>query len=157
MPAPQNDLFEVTINLDSGRSRVLVRVFEQKPSFFRVQVGNDLSNIDLSTGRPDRHGELTFIGSDFPESFEPKCLGNLGAYLEERIEYTRSILTASAVRCSALTIARAVALMEKDKSIGAHLAIAEAREVGCECVRWVAATNAAVETARNAIRHSMKA
>lgn len=141
MKTPENDLFEIKVNLNGTDQRVLVRLIDQKSSMFRIQVDG------LPPSGENGEDNLSLIGTDFPRHFEAKSLGNLKAFLDRHIEQTREVLAHGGVNFSNLLIARSVDLMIKE-SLDAEQAMGKALRIAEEMRAWLARARAAADAAR---------
>jgi hypothetical protein len=141
MKTPENDLFEIKVNLNGADQRVLVRLIDQKSAMFRVQVDG------LPPSTDDGEDNLSLIGSDFPRHFEARSLGNLKAFLERHPDQTREVLAHGGVNFSNLLLARSVNLMVKE-SLDVEQAMGRALRIAEDMRSWLARTRAAADAAR---------
>lgn len=141
MKTPENDLFEIKVNLNGADQRVLVRVIDQKSSMFRVQVDG------LPPSSDSGEDNLPLVGTDFPRHFEARSLGNLKSFLDRHMDQTREVLSRGGVNFSNLLLARSVDLMVKE-SIDAEQAMGRALRIAEDMRGWLARARATADAAR---------
>lgn len=142
MKTPENDLFEITLNLNEKPARTLVRISGQKATQFRVQLCDGVESETLV------ERDLTLIGTEFPHAFEATCLGNLRAWVGGHdADQVRRLLEAGGVAASSLTFARAIREMDQ-KGVDAEEALRLAQLTNEACRGWLLSVNQAASEAR---------
>lgn len=143
MKTPENDLFEIKVKINGADQRVLVRIIDQKPAMFRIQVDGLQPSSDAG------EDSLSLIGADFPHHFEARSLGNLKAFLDRNSDQTREIMARGGISFSNLLLARAVYIMVHE-SLDPELAMGRALRISEDMRAWLALARKTADEARAA-------